>query len=84
MVKNSPSKAGDMGLIPGHIPHATGQLSLHTTTREGRAPQKKKNGVEVTRGQIINIFPCHAKKFRFIKEVYFSFSFSKCMSSFDK
>ena len=37
MVKNSPSNAGDKGLIPGletKIPHATGQLSLHATTTE--------------------------------------------------
>ena len=37
MVKNPPSNAGDAGSIPGggtKIPHATGQLSLHTTTRE--------------------------------------------------
>ena len=81
MVKNSPSKARDTGLIPGHILHTTGQLSLHTTTREGHAPQlrpstvknksllkkKKKLRGEVSRGQIINIFPCNAKKLRFIK-----------------
>ena len=32
----------DMDLIPGQgtkIPHATGQVSLHTTTREAWAPQ---------------------------------------------
>ena len=32
-----PSNAGDTGSIPGRgtkIPHATGQLSSHTTTRE--------------------------------------------------
>ena len=37
VVKNPPSNAGDVGLIPGpgtKIPHATGQLSLLTTTRE--------------------------------------------------
>ena len=37
MVKNSPSKAGDTGLIPGQgtkIPHAKRQLSLGATTRE--------------------------------------------------
>ena len=36
-VKNSPSDAGDVVSIPGQgtkIPHATGQLSLHVTTRE--------------------------------------------------
>ena len=36
-VKSSPSNAGDVGSIPGQgtkIPHATGQLSLHVTTRE--------------------------------------------------
>ena len=37
MVKNLPFNAGDTGLIPGQgtkIPHAVGQLSLHTATRE--------------------------------------------------
>ena len=37
MVKNLPSNAGDVGLIPGRgtkIPHATGELSLCTTTTE--------------------------------------------------
>ena len=35
--KNLPSNAGDKGLIPGQetkIPHATGQLSPRTPTRE--------------------------------------------------
>ena len=37
VVKNRPSNAGSAGLIPGRgtkIPHAMGQLSLCTTTRE--------------------------------------------------
>ena len=37
MVKNSPSNAGDVGLIPGQItkiPHAAGQLNPHTTNRK--------------------------------------------------
>ena len=37
VVKNLPSNAGDMGLIPGQgtkIPHATGQLSPRATTTE--------------------------------------------------
>ena len=37
MVKNPPSNAGDSGSIPGQetkIPHAAGQLSLHTATTE--------------------------------------------------
>ena len=37
VVKNLPSNAGDVGLIPGQetkISHASGQLSLHTTTRK--------------------------------------------------
>ena len=37
VVKNPPSNAGDMGLIPGQgtkIPHAVGQLSPLTTTTE--------------------------------------------------
>ena len=39
MVKNPPSNAGDVGLIPGQgtkIPHAAGQLSPHSSAR---APQ---------------------------------------------
>ena len=42
VVKNLPSNAGDMGLIPGwgtKIPHAAGQLSPHATTREAHMPQ---------------------------------------------
>ena len=37
MVKNPPSNAEDMGLIPDQgtkIPHATGQLSLRAITAE--------------------------------------------------
>ena len=37
VVKNLPSNAGDTSPIPGRgikIPHATGQLSPHTTTTE--------------------------------------------------
>ena len=37
VVKNLPFNAGDTGLIPGQgtkIPHAAGQLSPHTSTRE--------------------------------------------------
>ena len=37
VVKNLPSNAEDVGLIPGQgtkIPHAAGQLSLHAITRE--------------------------------------------------
>ena len=37
VVKNPPYNAGNSGSIPGRgtkIPHATGQLSLHTTTTE--------------------------------------------------
>ena len=37
MVKNLPSRAGDVGSIPGQgtkIPHAAGQLSLCATTTE--------------------------------------------------
>ena len=40
VVKNLPSNAGDMGSILGgktSIPHATGQLSLHTITTEPTA-----------------------------------------------
>ena len=42
VVKNPPSNAGDMGLIPGQgtkIPHALGQLSPCTATREASSPQ---------------------------------------------
>ena len=41
VVKNPPSKAGDVGSIPGggsKIPHATGQLRLQATTAEPRCP----------------------------------------------
>ena len=37
VVKNPPSNAGDVGLIPGwgtKIPHAAGQLSPHAATTE--------------------------------------------------
>ena len=37
VVKNAPSNAGDLGSIPDQgtkIPHAVGQLSLHTATNE--------------------------------------------------
>ena len=37
VIKNPPSNAGDVGSIPGQeakIPHATGQISPYTTTRE--------------------------------------------------
>ena len=37
VVKNPPSNAGDMGSIPGQgtrIPHAAGQVSPRTSTRE--------------------------------------------------
>ena len=37
VAKNPSSSAGDVGLIPGQetkISHASGQLSLHTTTRK--------------------------------------------------
>ena len=40
VVKNSPSNAGDTGLVPGQgtkIPPAAGQLSLSTTTEEAQA-----------------------------------------------
>ena len=42
LIKNLPCNAGDMGLIPGwgtKIPHASGQLSSRTTTRQ---PQQNK------------------------------------------
>jgi len=45
VVKNLPSNFGDMGLIPSQgakIPHAAGQLCLHTTTREAHVPQLEK------------------------------------------
>ena len=34
MVETLLANAGDMGSIPGKIPHAAGQLSPHTTTGE--------------------------------------------------
>ena len=50
MIKNPPCRSGDMGSIPGQgtkIPHASEQLSPHTTTREPAhsracAPQQEK------------------------------------------
>ena len=44
VVKNPPANAGDTYSIPGcgtRIPHAMGQLSLCTTTREKPACQNK-------------------------------------------
>ena len=44
MVKNLPYNAGDVGSVPGRgtkIPHAAGQLSLHTTTPELGVPQRE-------------------------------------------
>ena len=43
VVRNTPSNAGDMGLIPGQgtkIPHASGQLSLCAATRACALQQK--------------------------------------------
>ena len=44
VVKNLPSNAGYVGLIPcwgTKIPHATGQLSQHTATKESPHAKKK-------------------------------------------
>ena len=44
LVKNLPSSAGDMSSIPhwrNKIPHAAGQLSPRTTTREACKPKQK-------------------------------------------
>ena len=51
VVKNLPSSAGDASSIPGQgtkIPHAAGQLSLHTATTEpacsgAHAPQLERS-----------------------------------------
>ena len=47
-MKNPPSKAGDMGSLPGRgtkIPHATGQISQWAKTRESPlAAMKTKYG----------------------------------------
>ena len=51
MVKNLPSNAGDVGLIPGQgtkIPHSVGQLSLHAAITEpvlsgARVPQLERS-----------------------------------------
>ena len=43
VVENLPTNTGDVGSIPGQgtkNPHATGQLSLHATTREAHVPQQ--------------------------------------------
>ena len=48
VIKNPPSNAGDAGSILGQrtmIPHATGQLSLHTTAKE-LAPQLRPNAAK--------------------------------------
>ena len=48
VVKNTPSNAGDVGLIPGQghkIPHALGQLNLCTTTREKPLCHKERSHV---------------------------------------
>ena len=45
MAKNPPTNARDMGSIPGQrtkIIHATGQLNLHTTTRETTCHNQRK------------------------------------------
>ena len=45
MVKNPPSNAGDVGSIPGRgtkIPHTSGQLSLHATTKNPHSQNKIK------------------------------------------
>ena len=50
MVKNQPSKAGAMGLIRGQgtkIPHAEGQLSLHSASREAYALRPRPSAAEV-------------------------------------
>ena len=39
VIKNPPSIAGVVDSIPGQIPHAEGQLSLHATTGEACALQ---------------------------------------------
>ena len=52
VVKNLPSNAGDTGSIPGggtQIPHAMGQLSLYTSTREKPVHPKAES-------------TCHSKK----------------------
>ena len=56
MVKNPPSNAGHVGLIPGRgtkIPHATGQLSPCASTRElmrpgARVPQLERENTHAT------------------------------------
>ena len=35
VVETLPASAGDVGLIPGKIPHASGQLNPYATTTEG-------------------------------------------------
>ena len=50
-MKNLPSNAGDMGLIPGwgtKIPHATGQLSPHATIIELRGLNKRAYVLQTT------------------------------------
>ena len=59
MVKTLPSNAGGVGLIPGlgtKIPHAVGQISPHTTTRE--KPERHKEETVCCNKKI----PCAATK----------------------
>ena len=49
-VKNSPSDAGDVVSIPGQgtkIPHATEQLSPHSTTRESVGRNKRSHVLQL-------------------------------------
>ena len=49
VVKNLPSNAGYVGLIPcwgTKIPHATGQLSQHTATKESPHATKKSQHIQ--------------------------------------
>ena len=51
MVKNLPSNAGDLGLIPGRgtkIPHAAGQLCPHATTTEFMRLNKRARVLQTT------------------------------------
>ena len=54
MVKNPPSNAEDTGSIPGwgtKVPHAMGQLSLCTTTRESPCATKTQCSQEKEKGR---------------------------------
>ena len=63
VVKNLPSNAGNTDSVPEtEIPHATGQLSLHTTTRGVRAPRPLSLCAQLESPLTRELVPCSQKK----------------------